>query len=163
MDMNGVLLNDSGKTKFLKHYEEKLMTTIKHRSLGTNVSYRGLIRLECYKLIKHLLGMEIYKPFVICGKNTQQKENLMYVIIVYDVQVERIDDLRKYLRRYLNWVQNSVFEGELTLAQLEEIKVGISRHTDKEKDHLLIYQVRDKDLLKKHTIGTLKSEPSTII
>lgn len=59
MDMNGVLLNDSGKTKFLKHYEEKLMTTIKHRSLGRNVSYRGLIRLECYKLIKHLLGMEI--------------------------------------------------------------------------------------------------------
>jgi CRISPR-associated protein Cas2 len=87
----------------------------------------------------------------------------MYVIIVYDVQVERIDDLRKYLRRYLNWVQNSVFEGELTLAQLEEIKVGISRHTDKEKDHLLIYQVRDRRLLKKHAIGTPKSEPSTII
>jgi CRISPR-associated protein Cas2 len=87
----------------------------------------------------------------------------MYVIIVYDVQVERIDDLRKYLRRYLDWVQNSVFEGELTLAQLEEIKVGISRHIDIEKDHLLIYQVRDKDLLKKQAIGTLKSEPSTII
>jgi CRISPR-associated protein Cas2 len=52
----------------------------------------------------------------------------MYVIIVYDVQVERIDDLRKYLRRYLDWVQNSVFEGELTLAQLEEIKVGISAY-----------------------------------
>jgi CRISPR-associated protein Cas1 len=65
MDMNGVLLNDSGKTKFLKHYEKKLMTTIKHRSLSRNVSYRRLIRLECYKLIKHLLGMEIYKPFVI--------------------------------------------------------------------------------------------------
>jgi CRISPR-associated protein Cas2 len=87
----------------------------------------------------------------------------MYVIIVYDVQVERIDDLRKYLRRYLDWVQNSVFEGELTLAQLEEIKVGISRHIDKEKDHLVIYQVRDKELLKKDAIGTLKSEPSTII
>jgi CRISPR-associated protein Cas2 len=65
------------------------------------------------------------------------------------------------LRRYLDWVQNSVFEGELTLAQLEEIKVGFSRHIDKEKDHLLIYQVRE--LLKKHAFGTLKSEPSTII
>jgi CRISPR-associated protein Cas2 len=87
----------------------------------------------------------------------------MYVIIVYDVQIERIDDLRKYLRRYLDWVQNSVFEGELTLAQLEEIKVGISRHINKERDHLVIYQVRDKELLKKDAIGTLKSDPSTII
>jgi len=87
----------------------------------------------------------------------------MYVIIVYDVQVERIDDLRKYLRRYLEWMQNSVFEGELTHAQLEGVKVGISHRINKEKDHLLIYQVRDRQLLKKHAIGTLKSEPSTII
>lgn len=64
-EMNGVLLNDSGRTKFLKHYEEKLITSIRHRSLGRKVSYRGLIRLECYKLIKHILGMEVYKPFVI--------------------------------------------------------------------------------------------------
>jgi len=87
----------------------------------------------------------------------------MYVIIVYDVQVERIDDLRKYLRRYIEWMQDSVFEGELTPAQLEGVKVGISHRINKEKDHLLIYQVRDRQLLKKHAIGTLKSEPSTII
>jgi CRISPR-associated protein Cas1 len=66
VEMNGVLLlNDNGRTKFFKHYEDKLMTSIKHRSLGRNVSYRSLIRLECYKLIKHLLGIEVYKPFVI--------------------------------------------------------------------------------------------------
>ena len=65
IEMNGVLLNDSGRTKFFKHYEDKLMTSINHRSLRRNVSYRSLIRLECYKLIKHLLGMEVYKPFVI--------------------------------------------------------------------------------------------------
>ena len=64
-DLNGILLNDKGRTKFLKHYEEKLMTTIKHRSLKRNVSYRGLIRLECFKLMKHLLEIEVYKPFVI--------------------------------------------------------------------------------------------------
>jgi CRISP-associated protein Cas1 len=63
-ELGGILLNDSGKTKFLKHYEQKLMTTIKHRSLRKNVSYRNLLRLECYKLIKHLLDMEEYKPFV---------------------------------------------------------------------------------------------------
>ncbi|MGB8936400.1 MAG: CRISPR-associated endonuclease Cas2 [Candidatus Nitrosopolaris sp.] len=84
-------------------------------------------------------------------------------LYVYDLQVERIDDLRKYLKRYLEWVQNSVFEGELTPAQLEEVKAGISHRINKEKDHLLIYQVRDRQLLKKHAIGTLRSEPSTII
>jgi CRISP-associated protein Cas1 len=46
-NLNGVLLNDKDGTKFLQHYEMKLMTTIKHRSLGRNVSYRSLIRLEC--------------------------------------------------------------------------------------------------------------------
>lgn len=64
-ELDGVLLSDSGRTKFLKHYEEKLMTSIKHRSLGRKVSYRSLIKLECFKLIKHLLGVERYKPFVI--------------------------------------------------------------------------------------------------
>lgn len=64
-NLNGVLLNDYGRTKFLKHYEEKLMTTIKHRSLKRNVSYKSLIRLECFKLMKHILEIEVYKPFVI--------------------------------------------------------------------------------------------------
>ncbi|MCX7904256.1 MAG: type I-B CRISPR-associated endonuclease Cas1b [Caloramator sp.] len=55
-------LNDSGKKKFIKEYEEKLHTTIKHRKLNRSVSYKGFILLECYKLIKHFLGDEIYKP-----------------------------------------------------------------------------------------------------
>ncbi|KRQ85887.1 CRISPR-associated endonuclease Cas1 [Caloramator mitchellensis] len=55
-------LNDNGKKKFIKEFEEKLHTTIKHRKLNRSVSYKGFIILECYKLIKHLLGDEIYKP-----------------------------------------------------------------------------------------------------
>ena len=64
-ELNGVLLSENGKKKFLKAYGEKLETTIKHRKLGRNVSYQRLIRLECYKLVKHLLGTEKYEPFVI--------------------------------------------------------------------------------------------------
>jgi len=41
----------------------KLNETIKHRSLKRQVSYRHLVKLECYKLIKHIMGMEEYKPF----------------------------------------------------------------------------------------------------
>lgn len=61
--MNCCLLNDSGKKVFVKAIEEKLEETFQHKSLGRNVSFRYLIKLECYKLAKHLLNIEEYKPF----------------------------------------------------------------------------------------------------
>jgi len=61
--LNRCLLKDPGKKIFVKAFEDRLQETIQHRSLGRNVSYRHLIKLECYKLAKHLLGMETYKPF----------------------------------------------------------------------------------------------------
>lgn len=57
-----VILNENGKKKFLAEWIRKLETTIKHRTLKRNTSYQYLIRLECYKLIKHLLNDEEYKP-----------------------------------------------------------------------------------------------------
>ena len=64
-EQNGdaVYLNDEGRKKFLEAFDEKMQTTIKHRKLKRNVSYRYLIRLEAYKLIKHFIGDEVYKPF----------------------------------------------------------------------------------------------------
>ena len=61
--LNKCLLNLSGKKIFVKAFEERLNETIQHRALGRKVSYRHLVKLECYKLLKHLLGMEMYKPF----------------------------------------------------------------------------------------------------
>ncbi|MBC7115019.1 MAG: CRISP-associated protein Cas1 [Archaeoglobi archaeon] len=61
---NGVLLNEGGKRKFIREFSERLGETVKHRKLGRNVSYQRLIRLECYKLVKHLLGIEKYEPLV---------------------------------------------------------------------------------------------------
>ena len=61
--LNSCLLKDSGRKKVVKAWDEKLNETIKHRSLGRNVSYKHLVKLECYKLVKHILGMEEYKPF----------------------------------------------------------------------------------------------------
>lgn len=54
-------LGEQGKKKFVGELEKKLDTTIQHRSLNRQVSYRFLIRLECYKLIKHLIEDEEYK------------------------------------------------------------------------------------------------------
>jgi CRISP-associated protein Cas1 len=58
-----VLLNENGRKLFITHFEERLNETIKHRTLNREVSYKHLIKLECYKLAKHLLGMEEYKVF----------------------------------------------------------------------------------------------------
>lgn len=55
-------LNEEGKKKFLAEYNKKLETTIKHRVLKRSVSYKYLIRLECYKLIKHVIDDDVYKP-----------------------------------------------------------------------------------------------------
>jgi CRISPR-associated protein Cas1 len=60
--LNRCLLNQAGKKIFVKAIEDKLLETIKHRTLNRNVSYRHLMKLECYKLAKHLLDIEEYKP-----------------------------------------------------------------------------------------------------
>lgn len=60
-EASAVYLKEKACKKFIKTFEETLQTTIKHRKLKRHVSYRQLIRLEAYKLIRHLLGMEEYK------------------------------------------------------------------------------------------------------
>jgi CRISPR-associated protein Cas1 len=62
-EMNQCTLKDSGKKAFVRAFEERLKETIAHRSLKRQVSYKHLVKLECYKLSKHLLDMEEYKPF----------------------------------------------------------------------------------------------------
>ncbi len=62
--LNGIVLNDKGRKKFLTYIDEKLKQTIKHSTLNRQVSYRRMIRLELYKLEKHLMGEKKYKPFV---------------------------------------------------------------------------------------------------
>jgi CRISPR-associated protein Cas1 len=65
IQVNRVVLKESGKKKFLKAFEERLSETIQHRVLKKKVSYKHLIKLECYKLSKHLLEIETYQPFKI--------------------------------------------------------------------------------------------------
>ena len=60
---NRIFLKEKGKKVFVQAFENRLTETFKHRKLNRNVSYKYLIRLECYKLIKHIMGIEDYKPF----------------------------------------------------------------------------------------------------
>ncbi|MCG8698001.1 MAG: type I-B CRISPR-associated endonuclease Cas1b, partial [Bacteroidales bacterium] len=61
--LNRVLLKEKGRKKFIESFENRLTETIKHRTLNRSVSYKHLVKLECYKLQKHLLDIEPYKPF----------------------------------------------------------------------------------------------------
>ncbi len=61
--LNSCLLKDSGRKTVVRAWEEKLNETIKHRSLKRSVSYKHLVKLECYKLAKHILSIEEYQPF----------------------------------------------------------------------------------------------------
>ncbi len=62
-NLNRVILKSSGKKTFVQAIEDRLEETINHRTLNRSVSYKHLIKLECYKLQKHILEIEAYKPF----------------------------------------------------------------------------------------------------
>jgi CRISPR-associated protein Cas1 len=63
--LNGCFLKTPGRKTYVREFDNKMNTTIMHRKLGRKVSYKRLMRLECYKLIKHLIGDSEYEPFKI--------------------------------------------------------------------------------------------------
>jgi len=87
----------------------------------------------------------------------------MYVIIVYDVSVKRVAKVCQFLRQYLNWIQNSVFEGELTESELFRIKEKLKEILDLNEDSVVIYSFTSSKVLEKEHIGVKKAEPSFIV
>jgi len=87
----------------------------------------------------------------------------MYIIIAYDVNVERVNRVKKFLRQHLNWIQNSLFEGDVTPADLEEIKVGLRKIIDEDEDMIVIYRLRSMDAMKREVIGVEKSSMDEVI
>lgn len=87
----------------------------------------------------------------------------MYVIIVYDIDVKRVAKVCKYLRQHLNWVQNSVFEGELTKAQYARVKSGLLGIIDENQDSVLVYQMRNEKWMDKQVIGIEKNPVTNLL
>lgn len=87
----------------------------------------------------------------------------IYVVVVYDVSVERINGVRQFLRRYLTWVQNSAFEGELTKGELERVKTGLRRLIKRDEDSILFYVASSPKWIRKDVLGIEKAEVSTVI
>lgn len=87
----------------------------------------------------------------------------MYVIVVYDIGVERVNHVRIFLKKYLNWVQNSAFEGELTEAEFMKIKAELEEMIDHSNDCIIIYKLRDKKFVDSELIGTARAEIGQIV
>lgn len=80
----------------------------------------------------------------------------MFVILVYDVGQKRVAKVLKTARKYLNWVQNSVLEGDLTMAQYESLKYELNDIIKEKYDSLIFYTFRTKKYSKRESIGVKK-------
>ncbi|OJV19806.1 MAG: CRISPR-associated endonuclease Cas2 [Bacteroidetes bacterium 41-46] len=87
----------------------------------------------------------------------------MYIIAVYDVGQKRVGKMLKLCRRYLNWIQNSVFEGEISEAKLMELKYNALSIMDKETDSLIIFKTKQEKWLDKEIVGKEKQELDTFL
>lgn len=87
----------------------------------------------------------------------------MYYLIVYDAGEERVNKIHRFLKKYLNWIQNSVFEGELGEADYIVVKKKIKELIDSETDSVLIFCFNDRKYLDKEIIGRERNSTETII
>lgn len=87
----------------------------------------------------------------------------MYVILVYDIGERRVTKMLKLCRQYLNWIQNSVFEGEITEVKLKELLAVAKKIMKEEEDSIIIFKSRDEKWLEKEILGKEKNSLDTII
>lgn len=88
----------------------------------------------------------------------------MYVILVYDMGEKRVGKMLKLCRKYLNWIQNSVFEGEITEVRLKELTLKAEKIMKKdEEDSLIIFSSRSDKFLDKQIIGQERSSTDNFL
>jgi len=87
----------------------------------------------------------------------------LFVIMAYDVKVERVTKVLKIGRRYLNWVQNSLLEGELTAAQFERLKAELRKVINVEEDSVVFYLLRRQQYMERHLLGLNKGGQTMMI
>lgn len=87
----------------------------------------------------------------------------MYVILVYDIGQRRVGKMLKLCRQYLNWIQNSVFEGEITEVKLKTLLAGAKLIMDEENDSVIIFKSRSEKWLEKQVVGKEKNGLDTFL
>ena len=87
----------------------------------------------------------------------------MNIILVYDVGEKRVQKVHKLLKRYLNWVQNSVFEGELTDGKFEAMKIELKKRMHQDEDSMIIYTLGSLKYSGREIIGIEKNTTDNLI
>lgn len=81
----------------------------------------------------------------------------MYVILVYDCGEKRVSKMLKLCRKYLHWIQNSVFEGEISEVKLKELLQKANGFLDKTEDSIILFKHPSKIVMEKEVIGCERS------
>ena len=87
----------------------------------------------------------------------------MYVILVYDMKQERVGRMLKLCRRYLHWIQNSVFEGEISEVKLAEMLAKARDVLNEEEDSVILFKSRTQQWLEKQVVGRERSSLGNIL
>lgn len=87
----------------------------------------------------------------------------MFVILVYDVTDRKVAKALKVCRKYLTWIQNSVFEEDIGEANLKKLKVELKQVIDKKTDSVIIYRFNSMNYSKREVIGIEKNEQKFIL
>ena len=87
----------------------------------------------------------------------------MYVIMVYDINEKRVNKVLKIGRKYLDWIQNSVLDGEITEAKFEKLKLEVLKVIKKEEDSVIFYILRTTLYSKREILGLVKGESKLIL
>jgi len=87
----------------------------------------------------------------------------MYLIMVYDINEKRVNKVLKTGRKYLNWVQNSVFEGEITGAKFVKLKSELKRIIKENEDSIIFYIMRTTRYSRREIMGMSKGGEELII
>lgn len=86
-----------------------------------------------------------------------------YCVVTYDVGEERVTRVRKILKKYFTWVQNSVFEGEISEGKLEKCLRELQKAIVAESDSIYVYSFEVKMLCTKRVLGNEKEQVLNLI
>lgn len=87
----------------------------------------------------------------------------MFLILVYDVGEKRVNKVLKVCRKYLNWVQNSVLEGEISNAAFKKLKIELKRIINEDEDSVIFYVLRTTKYSERQLMGVKKGGDDMII
>ena len=87
----------------------------------------------------------------------------MYVLLVYDIKERRVGKMLKLCRQYLNWIQNSVFEGEISEVKLKELLLKAEAFLDLDEDSVIVFKSRTQEWLQKEVLGQERKRLDTFL